>query len=104
MEDLDLTDDVCASQVFIGLLDQSTLDDAKCFAEMLIAKELKKPMFYIVPEGIELPKDYTEGVEYLRIRRVGKNVSFPEEAVDEAMSDIDAFVAELRGKGMFNDV
>lgn len=102
MVELNYTPDLSVSEVFVCLLDQSTLEDARCYAEMLIAKIMKKPMFYIVPKDLEIPKEYIDGVEHLHISRTEKATT-PKEALNETMGELDAFITELERKGILSN-
>lgn len=91
-------------ELFVGFLDRSTLESAKCHVQMLIAKDKGVPMFYVVPKGVELPFVYTEGVKHLRIKVLDQYFEeFPnmEEPLEAVKEDIDAFVKELEQEGAF---
>lgn len=70
------TRDIMNMDVFVSLLDESTLTSAKCYAQMLIAKQLKKPVLYIIPKGtvLPLPEEYTDGFEFLKIIEMNSTV------------------------------
>lgn len=100
--ELNYTPDLSVSEVFVCLLDQSTLEDARCYVEMLIAKTTKKPMFYIVPKDLDIPKEYIDGVEHLHISRIEKATATAKEAINEVMGELNAFIIELEGKGILS--
>jgi hypothetical protein len=102
--DLKETKNIFSVELFVGLLDQRTIECASCYAEMIVAKTKGVPMFYVVPKGITIPKEYTEGVKYLRIKVLDQYyLDFPnsQDPIVVAMPDIDAFVNDMRAEGVF---
>ena len=102
--DLEETRDIFAVELFVGLLDQKTLESASCYTQMIVAKTKGVPIFYVVPKGITIPKEYTEGVKYLQIKILEQyylDFPNPEDPIAAALPDIDAFVDDMRAEGVF---
>lgn len=94
------TAEIEKSDIFLSILDQDTLDNAVNYIQMLYAKDLKKPMFYFVPEGITIPNEYTEGVEHLQIVRISETDLTAKQAADLIHShwdEIKAFTDKVYG-------
>jgi len=105
-DNLEETRDIYSVEFFVGLLDQGTIESASCYAQMIVAKTKGVPIFYVVPRGITIPKEYTEGVKYLQIKVIDQYyLDFPnlQDPVAIALSDINAFIEEMKAEGVFSE-
>jgi hypothetical protein len=104
VDDLEETRDIFSVELFVGLLDRKTIECASCYAEMVVAKTKGVPIFYVVPKGVTIPKEYTEGVKYLQIKVLDQyylDFPNPQDPIAVALPDIDAFVIDMRSEGVF---
>jgi hypothetical protein len=103
-DNLEDTRDIYSAEFFVGLLDRGTIECASCYAQMIVAKTKGVPIFYVVPRGITIPKEYTEGVRYLQIKVLDQyylDFPNPQDPVAIALPDIDAFIEDMKAEGVF---
>jgi hypothetical protein len=57
------------SEIFLVIGTESYFEDAICFCQAEIAKELNKPFRILLKNGVEIPPDFLNGVKDFAIER-----------------------------------
>lgn len=65
---MDWSNEIKNSKIFCAFIDnEGYFDNAICYCQKEIAKDMNKPFFVIIKRGIMIPDDYFDGIDDIEV-------------------------------------
>ena len=88
MEVSNWADGIRNSNIFMVVGTRKYFEDAVCFCQAELAKELNKPFRILLERGIEIPSDFLEGISDLKIVEWSGTSYGLSKAINQLLGDI----------------